>query len=199
MGIKAEYLHSEVDTLERVQILKELRDGVFDVLVGINLLREGLDLPEVSLVCILDADKEGFLRSETALIQTCGRAARNKEGRVILYADKETKAIQKTIEITQNRRKIQQTYNQKHQITPQTTKRDDTTSFVETPFPKEKKAALHNKKQSHLTPKEIKEKITTLEKKMKKAAKNLQFEEAAALRDQLRTYQNLQLLEDQPL
>ncbi len=124
LGVKAKYLHSDIDTLERVQILRDLRLGTFDVLVGINLLREGLDLPEVSLVAILDADKEGFLRSETALVQTCGRAARNAEGRVIMYADKSTKAIAKTLEITERRRKIQMEYNQAHGIVPKTIKRD---------------------------------------------------------------------------
>src|SRR5207302_3208069 len=121
---KAKYLHSEIDTLERLHILKALRAGEFDVLVGINLLREGLDLPEVSLVVILDADKEGFLRSETSLIQTCGRAARNVEGRVIMYADKMTQAIRRTVEITQNRREQQMKYNAEHGITPRTVRRD---------------------------------------------------------------------------
>ena len=132
IGVKAKYLHSDIDTLERMQILKSLRLGEFDVLVGINLLREGLDLPEVSLVVILDADKEGFLRSETALIQTCGRAARNVRGRVILYADKQTTAIQNAIAITKERRAHQQAYNEEHKITPRQSKRGDIASLEET-------------------------------------------------------------------
>jgi excinuclease ABC subunit B len=124
IGVKAKYLHSDIDTLERVQIINDLRRGVFDVLVGINLLREGLDIPEVSLVCILDADKEGFLRSETSLIQTCGRAARNLNGRVIMYADKMTKSIQRTLEITKERRALQQKYNEQHGIIPYTVRRE---------------------------------------------------------------------------
>src|SRR5690606_5772817 len=132
IGVKAKYLHSDIDTLERMQILKSLRLGEFDVLVGINLLREGLDLPEVSLVVILDADKEGFLRSETALIQTCGRAARNIRGRVILYADKQTSAIQNTIAITKDRRMYQQAYNEKHNIIPRSAKRGEIASLEET-------------------------------------------------------------------
>ena len=124
LDVKAKYLHSDIDTLERVQIIRELREGGFDVLVGINLLREGLDIPEVSLVAILDADKEGFLRSETSLIQTCGRAARNVEGRVIMYADRITKSIKRTLEITEARRANQEEYNRKHGITPKTVKRD---------------------------------------------------------------------------
>ncbi|HSX26578.1 MAG TPA: excinuclease ABC subunit UvrB, partial [Chlamydiales bacterium] len=132
IGVKAKYLHSDIDTLERMQILKSLRLGAFDVLVGINLLREGLDLPEVTLVVILDADKEGFLRSETALIQTCGRASRNIRGRVILYADKLTSAIQNAMAITKERRVTQQAYNEEHGITPQTAKRGDVASLEET-------------------------------------------------------------------
>ena len=131
IGVKAKYLHSDIDTLERMQIIKSLRLGEFDVLVGINLLREGLDIPEVSLVVILDADKEGFLRSETALIQTCGRAARNVHGRVILYADKETTAIRNAMKITADRRQHQQEYNEHHHITPRTIKREQIQSLEE--------------------------------------------------------------------
>lgn len=194
-GIAAKYLHSDIDTLERMQIIKDLRAGMFDVLVGINLLREGLDIPEVSLVAILDADKEGFLRSETALIQTCGRAARNENGRVILYADTMTKSIQSTIAITQNRRKLQEEYNKEHNITPRTVKRDLPATLSET-FYGEAEEELNKKvKKTHLTPEEVTKKITQLEKEMKKAAKEYRFEDAAELRDQLRTYQNLELLD----
>lgn len=134
IGIKTQYLHSDIDTLERVKIIKQLRTGEYDVLVGINLLREGLDMPEVSLVLILDADKEGFLRSKTSLIQTCGRAARNLEGRVVMYADTITKSIQETIEITQSRRKHQEEYNKKHHIEPASVHRDRVETLKETFF-----------------------------------------------------------------
>ncbi|MBM3198909.1 MAG: excinuclease ABC subunit UvrB, partial [Chlamydiae bacterium] len=193
IGVKAKYLHSEIVTLERVQILNELRAGIFDVLVGVNLLREGLDIPEVSLVVILDADKEGFLRSETALIQTCGRAARNAQGRVILYADKQTKAIQKTMEITSHRRELQKAYNIEHGIIPRTVHRSRAEALLETfgditPTEEVEKPTL--------TAKEIDARIKDLTTSMKKAAKDLQFEEAARYRDELRHYQQLQLLEE---
>jgi len=184
LGVKAKYLHSEIDTIERSAILADLRAGTFDVLVGINLLREGLDLPEVSLVAILDADKEGFLRSETSLIQTCGRAARNAEGRVILYADKMTKAILATIATTKNRRIVQEAYNKEHNLTPTTVRRaiqplvygdKEESSFpVETLF-----------KNERLNSGAVERKIKEVERLMKKKAKELQFEEAARLRDEL--------------
>ena len=123
-GIKVKYMHSDIDTLERIEIIRDLRKGLFDVLVGINLLREGLDIPECALVAILDADKEGFLRSERSLVQTIGRAARNVDGRVILYADKETESIKKAISETDRRRDIQKQYNKENNITPETIKRD---------------------------------------------------------------------------
>jgi excinuclease ABC subunit B len=192
IGVKAKYLHSDIDTLERVQIINELRKGIFDVLVGINLLREGLDIPEVSLVVILDADKEGFLRSETALIQTCGRAARNANGRVILYADKQTKAIQNTISITEERRKIQIDYNTKHGIIPQTTKRTSPEELAQTfgePIAEPEQPNVI------VTDKDIDKKIKECELAMKKAAKELNFEEAARQRDLLRHYEHLRLLE----
>jgi excinuclease ABC subunit B len=193
LDVKAKYLHSDIDTLERVQILRDLRMGAFDVLVGINLLREGLDLPEVSLVAILDADKEGFLRSETSLIQTCGRAARNSEGRVIMYADKMTSAIKNTLAITQKRRKVQMEYNQKHGIVPQTIKRD---LGVEMGAPKEilyhemKEPLLtaHEKKHEYLTQKDLEKKIKEYERLMKQAAKEFRFEDAARYRDLMRKY-----------
>ena len=197
VGVKAKYLHSDIDTLERMQIIKELRQGSFDVLVGINLLREGLDIPEVALVVILDADKEGFLRSETALIQTCGRAARNVEGKVILYADKMTKAITNTIQITQERRKIQEAYNQKHGIIPQTVKKQKIENLSETFFGKEE-SEKPTEQENIYDAKEIARKMKVVEKEMKKAAKEYRFEDAAKLRDQLRYLQSLELMEDNP-
>lgn len=193
IGVKAKYLHSDIDTLERVQIINELRKGTFDVLVGINLLREGLDIPEVSLVAILDADKEGFLRSETALIQTCGRAARNVEGRVIMYADVETKSIANTVATTSRRRKQQEEFNAKHNITPQSTKRfliEDLPETFGEKLPEKKK------RETLLTSKELDQKIATLENEMRQAAKDLRFEDAAYFRDQMRHLQSLQLLEE---
>lgn len=199
IGIKAKYLHSDIDTLERVQIIKDLRIGRFDVLVGINLLREGLDIPEVSLVAILDADKEGFLRSETALVQTCGRAARNSEGRVIMYADKITKSIQRAIDVTTERRKLQMDHNEKHGITPKTVKREIVEDLSETFFgmtDEERVEGSIDKKDKLLTPSEVSKKIKEYEALMRKAAKELQFEEAAKYRDLLRHYKDLEMLED---
>lgn len=198
LNVKAKYLHSDIDTLERVQILRDLRLGEFDVLVGINLLREGLDLPEVSLVAILDADKEGFLRSETALIQTCGRAARNSEGRVIMYADKETKAIKSALSTTERRRRIQMDYNKKHGITPKTIKRD---IGVEMGAPKEvlygeldePVRTAHEKKHEYLTQKDIEKKIKEYEKLMNQAAKEFRFEDAARYRDLMRKYTTMEV------
>lgn len=199
LDVKAKYLHSDIDTIERMQIINDLRQGTFDVLVGINLLREGLDIPEVSLVVILDADKEGFLRSETALIQTCGRAARNIEGRVIMYADKMTKAIAKTVEITNERRAIQQAYNEKHGIVPRSTKRDIALlvepDAEEVTYPAAAEELLHVAEEEHeyLTADEINKKIKHYESEMKRAAKEMRFEEAARLRDLMRKYQQLEL------
>lgn len=189
IGVKAKYLHSDIDTLERMQILKSLRLGEFDVLVGINLLREGLDLPEVSLVVILDADKEGFLRSETALIQTCGRAARNVRGRVILYADKETGAVRNTIQITRERRGYQRDYNEKHGIVPKSTRRGDVASLEETFGFVE---AVPEKKVEEVA--DLETKIKECEVEMKRAAKEMRFEDAARARDLMRYYQNLEML-----
>lgn len=183
MGVRVRYMHADIDTLERMEILRDLRLGKFDVLVGINLLREGLDLPEVSLVAILDADKEGYLRSERSLIQTIGRAARNAEGKVIMYADSITKSMRKAIDETERRRKLQVEYNKKHNITPQTVRKAvreviEATKAAETPA---KYAA--GKKVDKMSKKEIKKLIADLEKEMKKAAKELEFEKAAQLRD----------------
>ncbi len=193
IGVKAKYLHSDIDTLERMQILKSLRLGQFDVLVGINLLREGLDLPEVTLVVILDADKEGFLRSETALVQTCGRAARNVRGRVILYADKETKAIRNTIAITRGRRAHQEAYNKEHNITPKNAKRGDVASLEET-FGMEEPSTAKPSKKAELDVADIESKIKECEVEMRRAAKELRFEDAARVRDLMRYYQNLEML-----
>ena len=196
IGVKAKYIHSDIDTLERMQIIKALRLGEFDVLVGINLLREGLDLPEVSLVVILDADKEGFLRSQTALIQTCGRASRNVRGRVILYADRQTQAIANTISITQDRRRTQQAYNEEHGITPQTATRSQVESLEESfgLAPREPEAAKQPILPKHTDIAHLEKQIRECEAQMRLAAKELRFEEAAGLRDQLRYLQGLEML-----
>lgn len=194
IGVKAKYIHSDIDTLERMRIIKDLRLGVFDVLVGINLLREGLDIPEVSLVTILDADKEGFLRSETALIQTCGRAARNEFGRVIMYADRETAAIQNCLRITKERRKLQMEYNQQHGITPKSVKKEAKESLEET-FGVVPEEIKKEKKPPVTEMKELQEKIKECELEMKRASLELRFEDAARFRDLMRYYQHLELLQ----
>jgi excinuclease ABC subunit B len=183
LGIKVRYLHSDIKTLERMQILRDLRLGVFDVLVGINLLREGLDLPEVSLVAILDADKEGFLRAERSLIQTIGRAARNADGYVIMYADTITRSMQVAIDETNRRRAIQMEYNKKHGITPQTVRKAVRDVIEATRVAEDKTDYVTEKKIDKMTKEERKELINRLEKEMKEAAKALQFERAAELRD----------------
>lgn len=182
VGIKVRYLHSEVDTLERLEIIRDLRLGVFDVLVGINLLREGLDVPEVSLVAIMDADKEGFLRTETSLIQTIGRAARNVDGRVIMYADKISKAMRVAIDETNRRRQLQDRYNKENGITPQGI-RKSVRAVIEATKTYDEEADYKAMKPGELTKKELKAYIEKLEKEMKQAAKDLQFERAAELRD----------------
>jgi len=187
LGIKVHYLHSEIDTLERVGILRDLRLGVFDVVVGINLLREGLDLPEVSLVAILDADKEGFLRSDTALIQTIGRAARHVDGKVIMYADKTTDSMHRAIDETNRRREKQISYNEEHGIQPigiYKAVRDLTDQIAVKSFA-EPEAVYTTDKINRMTGIEIKKVIAELEKEMKVAAKDLEFEKAALLRDQI--------------
>ncbi|MCK4556039.1 MAG: excinuclease ABC subunit UvrB [Candidatus Aminicenantes bacterium] len=186
LGLRVRYLHSEINTLERVKILRDLRKGKFDVLIGINLLREGLDLPEVSLVAILDADKEGFLRSSSSLIQTFGRAARNVEGRTILYADSMTASMNKAITETNRRRKIQQEYNTKNNITPQSIqKRIDEvlTSIYERDY--FDYSRISEDKDIYLSPQKRKERMEKLEKLMKEAVRNLEFEKAAKWRDEL--------------
>jgi len=182
VGIRVRYLHSEIDTLERLEIIRDLRMGVFDVLVGINLLREGLDIPEVSLVAILDADKQGFLRTETSLIQTIGRAARNAEGHVIMYADFISDAMRAAIDETARRREIQKKYNEENGITPQTIQKS-IRAVIEATKAAEDEGSYEGKKPSELTKKELTEYVKKLEKEMKEAAKELQFERAAQLRD----------------
>ena len=188
VNIKVRYLHSDVDTLERMEIIRDLRMGVFDVLVGINLLREGLDIPEVALVAILDADKEGFLRTETSLIQTIGRAARNVDGRVIMYADGISKAMKAAIDETDRRRKIQNEYNEAHGITPESVKKS-VRSVIEATKAADKEMEFYKGKSPlELTKKELQDYVKKLEKEMKQAAKDLQFERAAQLRDQIFEY-----------
>ena len=185
MGIRVRYLHSEIDALQRVEILRDLRLGEFDVLVGINLLREGLDLPEVSLVAILDADKEGFLRSEISLIQTMGRAARNVRGTVIMYADKITDSMQRAINETNRRRSVQLEYNRIHNITPETI-RKDIRDIVESIRSAEEKAVYGFDILNGKTVKELVKIIADLENQMREAAAQLEFERAAEIRDRVR-------------
>ena len=187
-GVKVRYLHSDIDTLERIEIMRDLRMGVFDVLVGINLLREGLDIPECALVGILDADKEGFLRSETSLIQTIGRAARNVDGKVILYADKETKSIKKAIQETERRRKIQLAYNKKNKIDAKTVKKE-INDILESVYEKD---YVKISEGSNIGG-NLKKHLKALDKKMKEAASNLEFEEAAKIRDEIRKLESTEL------
>ncbi len=187
-GIKVRYLHSDIDTLERIEIMRDLRMGVFDVLVGINLLREGLDIPECALVGILDADKEGFLRSETSLIQTIGRAARNVDGKVILYADKETKSIKKAIQETERRRKIQLDYNKKNKIDAKTVKKE-INDILESVYEKDYVKINEGSNVGG----NLKKHLKALDKKMKEAASNLEFEEAAKIRDEIRKLESTEL------
>ena len=187
VNIKVRYLHSEVDTLERMEIIRDLRLGVFDVLVGINLLREGLDIPEVSLVAVLDADKEGFLRTETSLIQTIGRAARNVDGRVIMYADRISPAMDVAIKETERRRAIQDAYNKAHGITPESVKKS-VRDIIEATKAADDVSDYEGKSPLELTKKELTEYVKKLEKEMKQAAADLQFERAAQLRDRIFEY-----------
>lgn len=183
--LKVKYIHHNIETIERMEIIRDLRLGLFDVLVGINLLREGLDIPEVSLVAILDADKEGILRSETSLIQTIGRAARNADGMVIMYADKITDSMDKAISETNRRRQIQQKYNDEHDITPQTIKKavGELIEIGRKNAEKSKPAKLSDKHKN--TKQEIESTIANLTAQMKEAAKKLDFERAAYLRDKI--------------
>lgn len=185
IDIKVRYMHSEIKALERMEIIRDLRVGKFDVLVGINLLREGLDIPEVSLVAILDADKEGFLRSERSLIQTIGRAARNTNGKVIMYADELTESMEKAISETNRRRKIQKQYNQEHGITPQTIKKDIRDTIKATIV-----EDIQNEYDvtTETTTEEIIDKLT---KEMLLHAENMEFEKAAELRDKIKELENI--------
>ncbi|MCA9932894.1 MAG: UvrB/UvrC motif-containing protein, partial [Anaerolineales bacterium] len=203
MGVKVHYLHSEVHTIERTEILRDLRMGVFDVVVGINLLREGLDLPEVSLVAILDADKEGFLRSETALIQTIGRAARHIEGKVIMYADKITRSMQAALDETNRRREKQMVYNQEHGIEPRSIMKavHDLTRDIAEHHAEEEALAVAERKAQYTTtadlPKdELHKMLKELERQMKQAAQSLEFEKAAVLRDQIVELRQIMVLKE---
>ncbi|CDM65116.1 excinuclease ABC subunit UvrB [Pyrinomonas methylaliphatogenes] len=193
VGVRVRYLHSDIETLERVRILRDLRRGEFDVLVGINLLREGLDLPEVSLVAILDADKEGFLRSESSLIQTIGRAARNVNGKVILYADTVTDSMRRAIEETRRRRAIQEAYNREHGITPQTIVKPIEATLVTAYEADYFKVPLDLEAFEEYSPERLDETIKQLEKEMREAARALEFERAAELRDKIKYLRERQL------
>jgi excinuclease ABC subunit B len=194
LGVRVRYLHSDIDTLERMEILRDLRKGEFDVLVGINLLREGLDIPEVSLVAVMDADKEGFLRNRTSLIQTIGRAARNVNGRAILYADKTTVSMEAAIEETNRRRKTQEAYNIEHGITPETIQKavesplDDLLRAGSIKVDKSQSVASQAMKNKTTNPEQ---EIKRLRKQMKAAASKLEFERAAELRDLIKELQAL--------
>jgi excinuclease ABC subunit B len=193
-GIKVRYLHSDVDTLERIEIIRDLRLGVFDVLVGINLLREGLDIPECSRVCILDADKEGFLRSKTSLVQTIGRAARNIDGKVILYADHMTESLRYAIEETNRRRAKQTAWNEAHGITPVSVRKhigEALASVFEQDYVTV--APVKDSGIKEFVGRDLRTTITELEKRMRTAAANLEFEEAARLRDELKRLEALEL------
>ncbi|RFC55239.1 excinuclease ABC subunit UvrB [Brumimicrobium aurantiacum] len=191
MGILCRYIHSEVDTLERVEILQQLREGVFDVLIGVNLLREGLDLPEVSLVAILDADKEGFLRNERSLVQTVGRAARNVNGLVIMYADKVTKSMERTIDETNRRRAIQMAYNEEHGIVPTALNKTNENAFHYRTEEEDNSMIAADPVEQYMDTKQLEKSIKNAERQMKKAAKDLDFMEAARLRDEMFRLQKL--------
>ena len=196
VGMKVKYLHSDIDTLERMEIIRDLRTGEFDILVGINLLREGLDIPEVALVGILDADKEGFLRSERSLIQTIGRAARNSEGKVILYAYKMTPSMDRAISETNRRRKIQEDFNSKNGITPKTILKAVSGGVIETlRGTKGGKGGKKSKtKVTELSLESIDKRINELKAEMKIAAKELRFEDAAKMRDEIKSLTEMRLV-----
>ena len=193
-GVKVRYLHSDIDTLERIEIIRDLRLGVFDVLVGINLLREGLDIPECALVAILDADKEGFLRSQTSLIQTIGRAARNIDGRVLLYADVMTRSLRAAVEETERRRNKQRSWNEANGITPFSV-RKQIGKVLESVFEQDyvTVAPIKDTDATEFVGKDLKSSIADLEKRMRAAASNLEFEQAARLRDEIKRLEAMQL------
>jgi len=191
-GIKCRYMHSDTETLERIELIRDLRLGVYDVLVGINLLREGLDIPECGLVCILDADKEGFLRSETSLIQTIGRAARNVDGRVILYADRMTGSMERALNETDRRREKQREYNLEHGITPLTIKRN-IGDIIQDVSQRDQVTVEIDEDRPHMVGHNLRAYIEDLEKQMRKAASDLEFETAGRLRDEIRQLENEEL------
>jgi excinuclease ABC subunit B len=193
VGVRVRYLHSDIETLERIKILRDLRRGEFDVLVGINLLREGLDLPEVSLVAILDADKEGFLRSEQSLIQTIGRAARNAEGKAILYADRNTESMQRAIDETNRRRRIQEIFNRENGITPQTIVKPIEATLITASEADYFKMPSEIEEIEEYSPENIEATLKRLEVEMRGAAKRFEFEKAAELRDRIRVLRERQL------
>ena len=196
LGIRVQYLHSDITTIERMEIIRNLRMGVHDVLVGINLLREGLDIPEVSLVAVLDADKEGFLRSTRSLIQTCGRAARNVHGKVILYADRITESMQRAMDETGRRRKIQVAYNRRHGIVPETITKEITRLFSEEEdSPRRRKPQVVESLEPYRSPENLEQAISDLENLMEKAARDLEFEKAIQYRDQIRELRGLAVFE----
>jgi excinuclease ABC subunit B len=196
LGVRVRYLHSDIETLERIEILRDLRLGEFDVLVGINLLREGLDLPEVSLVAILDADKEGFLRAERSLIQTIGRAARNMNGKVLMYADRETDSMARAIAETRRRRALQEAYNKEHGITPRTIVKaiQELTGTPQDDFVDMSSVKLPRKGKKQVPLDDIPKLITSLKKEMFDLAEALEFEKAAAVRDRIKELEQMALL-----
>jgi excinuclease ABC subunit B len=195
IGLRVRYMHSDVDTLERIELIRDLRRGEFDVLIGINLLREGLDIPEVSLVAILDADKEGYLRSETSLIQTCGRTARNIHGKVIMYADQRTSSMERAIREMERRRKKQLAYNRKHKITPRTIQKPipNIVPQMKTKSTRKQLKVAEATAEYNVLPEDIPREIEKLRQLMFDCAERMDFEEAAVYRDKMLSLQKLQI------